>query len=155
MSRSSSSSQLDNSLLHLLHRAGQCAADLFQRELGTNDLTPRQYAVLLTVSHDQGLSQTQIVERTGIDRSTMADLIRRMLKKGVIQRRRSRDDSRAYAVRLTAAGTRVLAEAGPVSQRVDDKILAVLPIGQRSRMLQDLSALVETLAKEPVRQPQE
>jgi DNA-binding MarR family transcriptional regulator len=153
MNSATTSRQLENSLLHLLHRAGQCAADLFQRELGASDLTPRQYAVLLTVSNDQGLSQTELVERTGIDRSTMADIVRRMLKKGMLRRRRSRDDSRAYAVKLTAAGLQSLQAAEPVSQRVDDKILSVLPPEQRTRLLDDLAALVDTLAKAQVKQP--
>ena len=38
---------LDRSAMHLLHRAGQCAADIFASEARTSGLTPRQFAVLL------------------------------------------------------------------------------------------------------------
>jgi len=65
MAKEPANNRLERSPLHLLHRAGQCAADLFQTELGADDLTPRQYAVLLTVSLNEGLNQTQLVERTG------------------------------------------------------------------------------------------
>ena len=82
--------------------------NVFQAELGGDDLTPRQYAVLVTVSQNEGLSQTQLVEQTGIDRSTLADIVRRMLKKGLLQRRRTKDDARAYAVKLTDEGGRIL-----------------------------------------------
>ena len=111
MAKEPASNRLERSPLHLLHRAGQCAADLFQTELGGDDLTPRQYAVLLTVAMNEGLNQTQLVERTGIDRSTLADVVRRMLKKGMLQRRRTRDDARAYAVKLTDEGARILKTA--------------------------------------------
>ena len=82
--------RLQRSPLHLLHRAGQCAGDVFNAEMQLGDLTPRQYAVLVTVAGNEGLSQTDLVESTGIDRSTLADIVRRMLKKGLLQRRRTR-----------------------------------------------------------------
>jgi MarR family transcriptional regulator, temperature-dependent positive regulator of motility len=145
MARLPATRRLDTSPLHMLHRAGQRAAELFQKELGANDLTPRQYAVLVTVSNDEGLNQTQLVERTGIDRSTMADLIRRMLRKGILQRRRTREDARAYAVKLTALGTQTLEAVEPVSRRVDAQILAFLPTDQRHRLLQDLNGMVNAL----------
>lgn len=151
MARDTTSNKLDRSPLHLLHRAGQCAADIFQAELGEGDLTPRQYAVLLTVSLNEGLSQTHLVERTGIDRSTLADIVRRMLKKGLLQRRRTKEDARAYAVKLTEEGWRVLKSAEPLTRKVDERILSALAPNQRDRLLQDLNSIVQVLGgKEPV-----
>jgi DNA-binding MarR family transcriptional regulator len=145
--RPASVSQLDQSPIHQLHRAGQCAADIFQAEMGLDDLTPRQYAVLLTVSQNEGLSQTQLVDKTGIDRSTLADIVRRMLKKGLLSRRRTREDARAYAVRLTDEGWKSLRNADPVARRVDERILSALPAGQRERFLADLGTIVTALGK--------
>jgi DNA-binding MarR family transcriptional regulator len=113
--------------------------------MGDGDVTPRQYAVLVTVSLWEGLSQTDLVERTGIDRSTLADIVRRMLKKGLLQRRRTKEDARAYAVKLTESGLRVLKACEPCVKRVDEKILAALPAPQRDRFLQDLNLIVSAL----------
>jgi MarR family transcriptional regulator, temperature-dependent positive regulator of motility len=143
-----SASDLDRSPVHLLHRAGQCASDVFQAEMANGDLTPRQFAVLLSVSQNEGLSQTDLVERTGIDRSTLADIVRRMLKKGLLQRRRTREDARAYAVKLTDEGRQVLAQTQPFSRRVDDRILAALPAQSRERFLEDLQNIVTALSEE-------
>jgi DNA-binding MarR family transcriptional regulator len=115
--------------------------------MGGGDLTPRQYAVLITVSQQEGLSQTHLVEKTGIDRSTLADIVRRMLKKGLLQRRRTKEDARAYAVKLTDDGWRALKATDPVARRVDDKILAVLPSNQRERFVQDLNTIVQSIGK--------
>ncbi len=115
--------------------------------MGEGDLTPRQYAVLLAVSQNEGVSQTHLVEKTGVDRSTLADIVRRMLKKGLLQRRRTKDDARAYAVKLTEEGWRILKAADPLAKRVDEKILAALPGQQRERFLQDLALIVEALGK--------
>jgi DNA-binding MarR family transcriptional regulator len=138
--------RLERSPIHLLHRAGQCASDIFQGEMGEGDLTPRQYAILVAVSQNEGVSQTQLVEKTGVDRSTLADVVRRMLKKGLLQRRRTKDDARAYAVKLTEEGWRVLKSADPHARRVDEKILAALPGQQRERFMQDLILIVEALS---------
>ena len=145
MARDSSPTRLERSPLHLLHRAGQCASEAFQVEVGSDELTPRQYAILVTVAQHEGVSQTQLVDLTGIDRSTLADVVRRMLKKGLLQRRRTRDDARAYAVKLTEEGSRVPKTHEPMARRVDERILASLPAQQRDRFLQDLSAIVEAL----------
>ncbi len=109
------------------------------------DLTPRQFAVLVTVSQNEGLSQTDLVDKTGIDRSTLADIVRRMLKKSLLQRRRTKEDARAYAVKLTDEGWRVLKNAEPMAKRVDDRILAVLPTAQRDRFISDLNTIVQSL----------
>jgi DNA-binding MarR family transcriptional regulator len=137
--------RLERSPIHLLHRAGQCAGDVFQGEMAKGELTPRQFAVLWSVSQNEGLSQTDLVERTGIDRSTLADIIRRMLKKGLLTRRRTKEDARAYAVKLTEEGWRMLRQAEPMARRVDDKILATLPGARAQRFLEDLAAIVDAL----------
>ena len=98
------SGTLDVSALHLLHRAGQCAEVLFTNETGKADLTPRQYAILTSVAQNPDISQTGLVEQTGVDRSTLADIVRRLVKKGLLQRKRTRRDARMYAVRLTSKG---------------------------------------------------
>ena len=141
------SGNLEQSPLHLLHRAGQCAGEIFQAEMSSGDLTPRQYAVLVTVARNEGLSQTNLVTKTGIDRSTLADIIRRMIKKGLIQRRRTKEDARAYAVKLTDDGRKVLATAQPLVERVDQRVLSVLPGQQRDQFLKDLALIVEALGE--------
>ena len=143
--RDSIAGRLDKSPIHLLHRAGQCAGDTFASEMGASDLTPRQYAILVAVSLNEGLSQTDLVELTGVDRSTLADIVRRMLKKGLLQRRRTKEDARAYAVRLTEEGWRVLKTAEPTVKRVDDRLLAALPTKQREQFLADLASIVSAL----------
>lgn len=139
--------KLDQSPIHLLHRAGQCAGDVFQAEMNISDLTPRQYAVLVSISKNEGLSQTDLVEMTGIDRSTLADIVRRMLKKGLVQRRRTKEDARAYAVKLTEEGREVLQSAEPMARRVDERILEALPDAQRERFLSDLNMIVQALGQ--------
>jgi len=133
--------------MHLLHRAGQCAADIFASEARTGGLTPRQFAVLTIVAEEEGLTQTDLVERTGIDRSTLADIVGRLLGRGLIQRRRAKDDARAYSIKLTPQGAKVLREAQPGAAAADQKLLASLPPSKRQEFLETLNLIVTAIRK--------
>jgi DNA-binding MarR family transcriptional regulator len=131
-----------SSLLTLLHRASQRADNLFVRHVGETGLTPRQFAVLHAVSENDGLSQTDIMAATGIDRSSTADLVRRLVTSGCLQRRRTRRDARVYAVRLTPKGQQMVAIGVPAAAAADQALSALLPQAQRLAFLQALSLIV-------------
>jgi MarR family transcriptional regulator, temperature-dependent positive regulator of motility len=137
---------LEASPTHLLHRAVQSATDVFAREVGADGLTPRQYAVLLTISQNEGVSQTGLVERTGIDRSTLADVVRRMIGKGLIQRKRTRTDARTYAVKLSDKGRQALDHAEPAARTADEKLLQGLNATQRKQLVELLNTVITTVA---------
>jgi DNA-binding MarR family transcriptional regulator len=139
--------RLNRSPIHLLHRLEQFAGDVFHEEMTATDLTPRQYAVLLTVSENEGLSQTALVEKTGIDRSTLADIIRRMLKKKLLSRKRTKEDARTYAVRLTAKGRDALSSAVPAAVNADERILGTLPRKEREHFLSALMQIMDAVNK--------
>jgi DNA-binding MarR family transcriptional regulator len=132
---------LERSPTHLFHRALQVALDIYVEEFGPAGLTQRQFAVLAAVEAAEGLTQTDLVRVTGIDRSTLADLAVRMIKKGLLERERSASDGRANAVRLTDLGRRELEAARPLMASADDRLLRLLSAGKRdslSNLLRDL-----------------
>ena len=132
---------LADSPSHLMHRALQLALDVYAEELGTDGPTQRQFAVLEAVSQRAGLTQTDLVKATGIDRSTLADLVSRMTAKGMLDRERSSLDARAKAVRLSAAGEAALAAARPRVIAADKRIMGLLPKAKRDLFLELLSEL--------------
>src|SRR5712672_329417 len=131
------------SVLHLLHRAGQRADGLFARYAGTA-LTPRQFVILQAVAEANGLSQTGIMAATGIDRSSTADLVRRLVNHRWLKRRRTKRDARLYAVRLTPEGRRVLALAIPAARATEEVLLASLSSTQRPVFLRGLTVIATT-----------
>ena len=147
--RSTDMPRLDGSALHLLHRVVQSATDVFAEEMGSSGLTPRQFAVLLTVAEHEGESQTNLVRLTGIDRSTLADIIRRMLKKGLLVRRRTKQDARAYAVRPTQAGLDALKAAAPAADLADQRILGAFDEAQRREFIAMLNLIVKSIGRPP------
>ena len=103
--------------------------------------------MLSAVNASAGASQTQLCAATGIDRSTLADIVRRLEEGGLLQRKRSKDDTRAYEVRLTEAGDKALARALPAINRVDDAVLAALPASQRGPFREALTRIASTLTE--------
>jgi len=136
---------LESLLVHLLHRAVQEADAVFMQHVGEGGLTPRQFAVLLTVAQQPNANQTHLVEMTGIDRSTIADLVRRLVRQGLLQRRRTKEDARAYAIRLSEKGRETLRVAEPAARRADAVILSLLPPKRRNDVLAGLQMLVSAL----------
>ncbi len=137
---------LDASPSHLMHRALQLALDIYAEEVGPGGPTQRQFAVLEIASRNEGLTQTDLVRATGIDRSTLADLVARMTAKGLLNRERSVLDGRAKAVSLSEEGRALLASARTRVEAADRRILALMPKAKRDnfmKLLADLAAVAD------------
>lgn len=132
---------LATSTTHLLHRAQQIAVNLSAAALETKGLTIRQFAVLAALNDEDGQTQSSLVEITGIDRSTLADMVARMEKGGMVQRIKSSHDARAKAVSLTDAGRLAFNEAAPVVQAADAELVAHLRKSRRVSLLESLMAI--------------
>lgn len=134
--------------IHLLRRAQQRALEVFNKEVGASGLTPRQFVVLLAVQENEGLTQTDLVNRTRIDRSTLADMISRLIKRDLLSRSRTERDQRANAVTITTAGRRALRTALGRIQRAEERLLGNIPENRRNSFLESLGALAGPNAEE-------
>lgn len=126
---------------HLLRRAEQRAANIYTQEVGVSGLTPRQYVVLTAVAAYEGQTQTDLVSATGIDRSTLADMIARMIANGLLDRERTEGDQRANSVTLTAAGKRQLAATAVKVRNAEKRVIAPVPASKRAVLLECLRAM--------------
>ena len=117
-------------ILQAVHRAEQAAALLFAENIAAK-MTLRQAVVLKAVLDNSGGSQTDLVKATGVDRSTLADIVRRLHRRGWLQRRRTKEDARAYAVQLTPEGNKALQSARQAAAKAE-KVLATQMPGVRN-----------------------
>lgn len=127
---------------HLIRRVQQLYSELYAREPGSRELTKQQFTVLAALEHNEGVSQTALVEMTGIDRSTLAEMVRRMLERGLISRERTEDDMRANAVAISQVGRKALRSARSASDRAERALLETLPAGERLKFVK----LLQTVA---------
>ena len=129
----------------MLKRAAQLSADLFADQLGKTGLTQRQYTVLETVLANEGASQTDLVRTTGIDRSTLADLVNRLETQGYVRRERSPTDARVNFVFLTSLGRETVINAKPVAAVVDITLLNLVSPKLRKSFVASLEELSSKL----------
>jgi len=126
---------------HLLRRCYQIAADFYTAEVGEDGPTPPQFSLMLTVFQNRGLSQVDLVRLTGIDRSTVAEMVARLLKRGLLQRSRTAADRRTNALAITESGEAMLRAALPAVQQAQIRTLQPVPPARRQELVDLLRLL--------------
>jgi MarR family transcriptional regulator, temperature-dependent positive regulator of motility len=158
MSGSKDAKLLARSFSHLLKRAVQFSVHRYNDEVGKSGLTHRQFTVLAAVDSNDGKSQTELVKLTGIDRSTLADMVARLMAQGLVQRRRTKEDARTNSVRLTPQGKKMLKSAQSAAEDVDKELLAAFPASDRKTLIDCLVEMASAMDKiddvEEVQKPQ-
>ncbi|HOZ29190.1 MAG TPA: MarR family transcriptional regulator [Hyphomonadaceae bacterium] len=135
--------RLSESPSHLLRRAEQFAAETFLQAELPDGVTLRQTVLLAAIAESEGASQSNLVGATGVDRSTLAEMMARMEQKGFIVRSAAEDDGRAKSVSLTSQGRRRLEGALPTMRLVDKALLEALPANRRASFKATLLVLAK------------
>lgn len=132
---------------HLLRRAQQISDAVFAEECRDHGLTSVQYAALVAIECNPGVDATRLSGLIAFDRSTLGGVLERLEAKGLIARRPSAADRRVKLLHLTQAGSLVLQIMEPAVERVQQRILAPLPAGERAQLTALLARLVELHAE--------
>lgn len=133
---------------HLIRRAHQVSTAIFTEECAGFDLTSVQYAALHAIARHPDVDATRLSALIAFDRSTIGDVLERLENKGWIERAASTRDRRVKRVRLSGAGTRLLAEADAAVRRVQERLLAPLAASDRDTFLRLLSQLASVRTEE-------
>ena len=101
----------------------------------------------MAIARSDGGTQSDLVNETGIDRSTLSDVVHRLQDRGLLSRQRSATDARAYVVRLTDAGVHALNTATQAAERVDQQLLEAIGAGKRDDLMEVLRAIAARMPK--------
>ena len=133
---------LDRYTGHLYRRAQQLHAALWSREV-SDQTTSVQFAALAVVDAQHEPSQRDLGAALDLDRSTIADLVARMTRRGLIERTRHGGDRRRYVLALTAAGRAELAALRPRVEAIEDPLTTGLSERERDELRRLLRIVLE------------
>ncbi|MCP1974781.1 MarR family winged helix-turn-helix transcriptional regulator [Bradyrhizobium elkanii] len=128
---------------YLFRRMQQIAVALFIEECKAFDLTPVQYAALVTISTHPGIDATRLSAVIAFDRSTLGNVIERLQAKEFIVRKPAPEDKRVKLLYLTKAGAAVLSDIMPSVDKAQARMLQPLKPADRKTLLALLTQLVD------------
>ena len=127
----------------LVRRLWQIHVAMFLDEV-EGAVTPIQFSILLVLRQKEWLEQGRLAGEVGIDRSNAADILPRMERAGLIQRRRSTEDRRAMLVGLTQSGCAMIYTWRSRVERSHERMLEALPVRQRAIFVRMLRRVVQS-----------
>jgi DNA-binding MarR family transcriptional regulator len=95
---------LEGAFGFLFRRLNSLSNTLFLKDSGQSELTAMQAGILLTIYQEETLSLRELARRMYVDRSTMQEVVNRLVARKLIARRVPESDRRTYELSLTAKG---------------------------------------------------
>ncbi|OZI56053.1 MarR family winged helix-turn-helix transcriptional regulator [Bordetella genomosp. 4] len=127
----------------LVRRLNQIHYAMFFEECHAHNITPVQYGILTALSLVPWMDQTEIGMDVGLDRTTTADVVKRLQERGLIERRTNPEDKRSRQAKLTKEGARVVEELHAGMARAQERLLEPLNARSREVFMRLLATLVE------------
>src|SRR5215213_4950753 len=128
---------------YLFRRMQQIAVSIFVEECRAFDLTPVQYAALVSIHTHPGIDATRLSAVIAFDRSTLGNVIERLESKALIERKPGAGDKRVKLLYLTKAGEALLRSIMPSVDRAQARMLAPLKPADRRTLLALMKQLVD------------
>jgi len=135
--------RLEDVASHLLRRAHFAAEELFAQEFAEESITPRQKAALVMLYQKPGISQNALADKLFMDRNTVAEMVKRMSASGLMSRRASPSDRRAYELFLAPDGAALLDRVMPRDAMLEQKVLERLPAEYRPLFMKCVRLIIE------------
>ncbi|WEH38303.1 MarR family transcriptional regulator [Streptomyces sp. NBC_01218] len=136
---------------HLIRRAEQVHTSLWFRHV-SRDITSQQFAVLNALRREPGIDQRTLAQHTSLDRSTVNQMVRRLVGQGHLSQVRDDGDRRRTLLSLTADGSELLDALIPPAERVNEQLLQSLTGSERALAV-DVLRKIAALDGEPLDGP--
>lgn len=124
----------------LLRRCWFNLNQTFRRRIAHTGVTPDQFTVMRTLleGDDKGMTQRELTDLMSSDPNTIAALLERMEKAGLVERKPHELDRRAYRINLKPIGKKKYDEVREIALALQVEILSVLPGGKQEEFLKHL-----------------
>jgi DNA-binding MarR family transcriptional regulator len=127
----------------LIRRLHQIGAALFYDECQSESLTPLQIGMLTALSMNPWMDHKAIGRELALDRTTTAEVLKRLVEKGLVETKVNPDDRRSRLSVITKKGLTLINELQHSIHRSQERLLEPLPPEKRDEFMKLLAQLVD------------
>jgi DNA-binding MarR family transcriptional regulator len=131
---------------YLLSRACLAHRQNLRRKLSAIGLHAGQEIFLLFIWQDDGLTQSELGERVGVQPASVTRIVKRMERSSLIERRKDKDDNRVTRIFLTDKGWSMEKLVTQIWEDVETQLMKNINLEER-KLLQRLLLQVYENAK--------
>ena len=124
-----------------LRMAQEHAFQAFSRRSQEIGESPGRFATLTLIARNPGISQTELSHANGRDKSSLTPVVEDLVRRGLVERKRVRDDRRAYRLNVTPAGKKTLTMLTRCARRHERILDGIIGQRDRKRFLQILKKI--------------
>jgi len=135
--------KLQNQLCFPVYKANRLILRAYQPLLEAMDLTYPQYLVLMVLWEHEKLSVKEIGDLLMLNTNTLTPLLKRLQKRELLIRERSRTDERKVVIRLTDAGREIREQATDIPEKLFE--LLRMPEEDIKLLKQKLHAFIDAI----------
>jgi DNA-binding MarR family transcriptional regulator len=135
--------KLDKGLGFLVRLLDTRVNVLYEQLTAQIDITPRQFGVLLTLYQQGTLTLTELAKHIRVDRSTLGEMINRMVERSLINKRNNGNDRRSAEVLLAPAGRNALLKIVAGAAQLQTALLAPLATEDRAHFMRCMKLIAE------------
>ncbi len=125
------------------------AVDQHSRKLiQSHGLTGPQALLLTEIVRSDGLTGSELAKRVSLSQATVTDIVKRLMKNGLLDRERDSIDKRKVILRATAQGKVLVKQSVPLLQERFQGRLGELKEWEQNQLLSSLQRIAEMMNAE-------
>ncbi|MBI1205587.1 MAG: MarR family transcriptional regulator [Rhodopseudomonas sp.] len=124
-----------------LRMAQESAFQAFSRLSAEVGESPGRFATLTLIARNPGISQTELSQAAGRDKSSLTPAIEDLVRRGLVERNRLDSDRRAYCLTITRDGKKTLAQLTRCARRHERALDGVIGARDRKRFIEILKKI--------------
>ena len=137
----------EESFGYLVNHLARLLARALRQGIAPHGVVPGQFPVLLALWEEDGLTQSDLHQRTDVEQATMANTLQRMERDGLIRRAPDASDGRRALVHLAGKARNLEPALVEAARAINEAALAGLPDGRRAQLFRDLRGAVANLQR--------
>lgn len=124
-----------------LRMAQEAAFEAFSRRSQEIGESPGRFATLMLIARNPGISQTELSQAAGRDKSSLTPVVEDLERRGLVERKRTDQDRRTYCLNLTAAGKKTLTQLTRCARRHERNLDHLIGARDRKWFIQILKKI--------------